>query len=243
MNKKPPILVFLLIAFVIGGCGFNINIDVERGSGNVITEERDVSNFDRLDLIGIGDVILTQGDREELRIEAEDNLIPLIKTEVRNGTLHIGLTRRSVIPTEPVRFYLTMRDIRGLKTSGVSNLNAGIIETDQLDVAISGTGNMDIDELTVDKLTISVSGAGNFSAEGSADSQTVILSGAGNYDGEDLESQEADVTISGFGKVTVWVTSRLDVRISGSGSVDYYGSPQLEQQITGLGEIRRLGDK
>lgn len=243
MNKKPLILVFLLMAFVIGGCGFNINIDVARGSGNVITEERDVSDFDRLNLTGIGEVILTQGDLEELRIEAEDNLIPLLKTEVRNGTLHIGFTRRSVIPTEPVRFYLTMRDIRGLNTSGVSSLNAGKIETDRLEVAISGTGNMDIDELTAEQLTIHVSGAGNFYAEGSADSQKVVLSGAGNYDGEDLESQEADITISGFGNVTVWATSRLDVSISGSGSVDYYGSPQIEQQISGLGEVRRLGDK
>ena len=62
MEKKALIVVFVLFAMMFGACGFNVNIGVDQGSGNVITETREVSDFDRLSLSGIGDVTLTQGN-------------------------------------------------------------------------------------------------------------------------------------------------------------------------------------
>lgn len=243
MDKKVLIPLFLLMAFVFGACGVNVNIDWERGSGNVITDTRDVSGFDRVNLSGIGDMVLEQGDSEQLEIEAEDNVIDHITTEVRDGTLYIGFDEDHIIPTETIRFNLTMRDIHGLETSGVSNIQTEKINTDELEIDLSGTGNINIDDLSAERLDIGVSGAGNFTAEGKVDEQKIKLSGAGNYDGEDLESQNTEVTISGLGKVTVWATERLDVTISGTGNVDYYGNPEVTQQISGLGQLDQQGEK
>jgi hypothetical protein len=71
----------------------------------------------------------------------------------------------------------------------------------------------------------------------------VTLSGAGNYHAEDLRSDSAEITISGLGKVTIWVTETLEVAVSGTGGVDYYGSPQVDQRISGLGRIQKVGEK
>lgn len=228
---------------MFGACGVNVNIDVDRGSGNVITETRDVSGFDRVILNGIGDVIVVQGDEESLEIEAEDNIIPDIETEVKNGVLTIGFERRNILPTEPVKFRVTMRDIHGLETRGFSNIEAGKIDTDRLDLGISGTGGVNIANLRADEVVINVSGAGNLNAAGEVKSQSITLSGAGNYDGDDLASQTAEVTISGLGRVVIWVTDRMNVTISGTGNVDYYGSPEIEQRISGIGHINHQGDK
>jgi hypothetical protein len=243
MNKKLLLLTFIISALVVGACGFNININVDEGSGNVITETRNVSGFDRVQFSGIGDVELVQGDREELVIEAEDNVLSRITTEVRGGTLYIGFDRRPIFPTKTVKFYLTMRDIRGLETTGVSNIQAENVVTDRLEIRISGTGNTNIYQLTTDRLNVNISGAGSFTAQGETQEQTINLSGAGNFNGFDLASQNANVTITGLGKVTLWVVDRLDVTISGAGEVDYYGSPQINQQISGLGNLKRLGNK
>ena len=243
MNKMLFVITFLFTALVIGACGININVDLEQGSGNVVTENRDVSNFDRLDLSGIGDVTLIQGDQEALKIEAEDNVIKHITTEVHDETLFISFDRKAIIPTKPVKFFVNMRTIHSLDTKGVTNLTSGSIHTDRLEISISGTGNNELDDLICDTLSINVSGAGNFQAAGKVNDQQVTLSGAGNYEGEDLQSKNADVTISGLGRVALWATDNLNVTISGTGGVDYYGTPHISQQISGVGKINHKGDK
>jgi hypothetical protein len=243
MNRRVWVPVFFLLAFIFGACGVNINLNVDRGSGNVITQTRSVGNFDKVVLNGIGDITVTQGNTESLQIEAEDNILPLIKTVVTNGTLDISFDKKAILPTKPVKFMLAMRNIHALQTNGVSNIHSEKINTNQLDIGISGTGNINIQDLTADQVTVNVSGAGNLTAVGKVSSQKVTLSGAGNYDGQDLQSKSADITISGLGKVTSWVTDNLSIIISGTGGVDYYGSPQVSQQISGLGRINHLGNK
>jgi hypothetical protein len=243
MNKLPILIVFLVLALVIGACGINVNLDVAKGSGNVVTETRDVSGFDKMILSGIGDVTLIQADQESLKIEAEDNVITHITTEVQNGTLHISYDRKTIVPTKPVKFTLTMKDIHSIESEGVSNVETEQINTDALTVSISGTGNIHIRNLKADQLTANISGAGNFTADGQVTGQSITMSGAGNFDGEDMQSSTTKVIISGLGRVVVWVTDTLDVTISGTGGVDYYGSPQINQQISGLGRLKQLGNK
>jgi hypothetical protein len=243
MNAKTMVVLFTLLALLTGACSFNMNLGVERGSGNVIMETRDVSGFSRLSLSGIGDVILTQGETESLEIEAEDNLIPYIKTEVRGNTLFISYERKSVVPTESITFHLSMEEIDGLETLGISNIRSDEVVTDRLDIGIRGTGNVSINQLEADTLTVNVSGAGNFDAEGEVDEQKIVLSGAGNYDGEDLQSSTTVVTISGIGRVNVWVTDKLDVTISGTGGVDYFGEPDITRNISGIGNLNHQGNK
>lgn len=243
MNTRILIPIFLIFAILFGACSINVDFDLDRGSGDVITETRQVSNFDRVELAGIGDVFIYQGDEESLEIEAEDNVMSHILTVVEDGTLKISFDRKAVVPTKTIRFNLTMRQIHGLETMGVSNIQADDIQTDELSLGISGTGNINIRDLQADSLRSTISGAGNLDVEGEVNEQTVRLTGAGNYDGEDLVSKKAEIVITGLGKVTAWVTESLDITISGTGGVDYYGSPQVSQQISGLGRLKHLGDK
>ena len=92
-------------------------------------------------------------------------------------------------------------------------------------------------------LDVVVSGAGDIELIGKVEVQNVLLSGFGRYQAFDLESQEADVTISGAGGADVWVTEKLAVTISGAGDVNYYGSPTVTPDISGLGRIQSQGEK
>ena len=90
MNTK-NLKVFGLLTIgllFITACG----LGTIQGSGDVITESRDVSGFDSVSLSGIGRVIITQGDDESLTIETDDNLMKYITSEVRDGTLELGDT-------------------------------------------------------------------------------------------------------------------------------------------------------
>jgi hypothetical protein len=69
MKRISLSILFVLVALLGVGCG-----PIIEGSGHITTEARQVSNFSQVELLGIGELNVTQGDKETLRIEAEDNL-------------------------------------------------------------------------------------------------------------------------------------------------------------------------
>jgi hypothetical protein len=219
-----------------------------RGSGEVITVEREVSDFDRVSLSGVGTLYISVGEEETLKIEAEDNLLPYIETFVQGQTLTIGFKdhglRAAFQPTEPIRYYLTVKNLAGLSLSGAGNIEVDEIATSELRIHTSGAGNIEIDKLTAKVLDMDVSGAGNCHIyKGQVADQTLRISGAGGYQAPDLHSQTARIDISGLGGARVWVEEDLDIEISGAGTVTYFGSPSISQDVSGAGSIRSLGVK
>ena len=99
------------------------------GSGKIATETRNVSGFTSVTLAGIGNVYLTQGPAELVRIEAEDNLIPYFDTSVLGSTLKIGIKDQymgiSLQPTRPVKFYVTLPKIEAVTLAGSGDIFAG----------------------------------------------------------------------------------------------------------------------
>lgn len=230
---------------------FNDNGDVfmgpsERGSGNVITETRDVSGFRAIEVSYPAEVFVTQGSQESLEIEAEDNLLPHLKTQVRNGTLEISYKRENgkhVNPTKTVKITITVKDLASVDFSSAGELTVEKLKTDNLDVSMSGAGNLVLDTVQVKGLGVNLSGAGSMTASGVADNLDLNISGFGDFKGGDLHGKVARVNISGAGSATVWVDEDLTAGISGAGSINYYGSASVSKQISGVGGVRHVGNK
>lgn len=214
------------------------------GSGNVIKEERDVSNFDQISLHGSGNLIIEQGDIESLRIEAEDNIIPTITTEVRNSELVISYKTRflsSRIPTKPINFYLTIKDIKAITLSGSGTIKSDGLRTEQVDIYISGSGKADLN-VNVKNINVRISGSGSVKVAGEAEKQEIRISGSGSYPASGLAIKECKIVISGSGNCAVRVSDKLDVRISGSGNVSYIGRPEISEDISGSGGIKNISE-
>ena len=119
MTKKSLYIAVLLgaVIMLISAC----DINVIRGTGDLITETREVSNFDSIELAGSGDVVVVQNGNETLSVETDDNVMRFVVTEVRNGTLHLGLESESSIsgisPSQLV-FTVGIADLEGLAVSG-----------------------------------------------------------------------------------------------------------------------------
>lgn len=192
------------------------------GSGNVVRESRDVRDFDTIVLGGSGAVFITQTGEESLTIEAEDNVVPLLTTEVNGRRLELG-TRYGVNLTmhAPIRYHITVKTLRGLIISGSGKVQATAIDTEALEATISGSGNIAL--------------------SGQAGRQELLISGSGAYEAGEFVSGSARVRVSGSGSATLNVREALDVRISGSGSVRYFGQPTVTKSISGSGSIRQQG--
>jgi hypothetical protein len=215
-----------------------------RGSDDVIEEGREVGDFTGVALAGIGDLTIEVGERESLRIEAEDNLMPYFETEVRNGMLEIGVRDGvNLDPTRPVRFYLTVEELDTIVLSGSGNIEAPDLEAKRFSVTISGSGEVKMGDLTANRLNVTISGSGNLDIAGDrVGEQDIIISGSGEYQAGDLSSESVEITISGSGNATIWATDSLNVGISGSGSVNYYGNPRTTFSASGSGKVKSLGN-
>jgi hypothetical protein len=248
MNKKILwfLPVFLLVSVAcsvsVNPQGFNSN--QVRGSGVVKTETRDVSNFSKVDLNGSGDLTITVGDKEALTIEAEDNILPLLTSEVRGDTLVLSMKPgSSVNPTRPIRYNLTVKNLTSASLLGSGSISGSGLSADSFSASLIGSGNINLEKANFKTLNANIAGSGNMAIDGTADSQTVTIPGSGEYRAQDLKSQSAHVTIAGSGTTTVWASQSLDANILGSGTIKYYDSPTVSQKITGSGTVQSLGSK
>jgi hypothetical protein len=209
--------VFAIVTLVTSACRLPNTV---AGSGNVVTESRPVSGVNSVSLSGVGELIIDQSGSESLTVEADDNFLPLITTEVRDGRLIIGF-KENVIPTRTtrLRFTLNVRELEGID--------------------LSGAGIVNVADLAGDVITINSSGAGTITTAGKVTNQRVNLSGAGSYDGANLDSENASVQLSGLGSAVVRASKTLDATISGAGSVEYIGSPTVNQHISGAGSVKQ----
>lgn len=194
--------------------------DTSNETGGVTSEARDVSGFNEVELKGVGNLSLEQTGSESLTVEAEEDVLPKIRTEVENKRLIISPERNtSINTTKPINYKLTVKDLNTLE--------------------VSGSGNVEAEDINTDELAVTIGGAGDVEIRGSADSQEVEISGSGEYKAGDLESKEATIDVRGSGLATVNVSDELEAEVSGSGSVEYIGDPMVQQEVSGAGEVRK----
>lgn len=222
MRRRSPIYLAgaLVMALSAVACDEDDLVDV-RGSGQVITESRDVSGFDEVVLSGFGEVVVEVTGTESLTIEAEDNIVPLLTSRVVSGRLELGAEQNAfqrLSPTRDVVFRISATHLVG--------------------IAVRGSGNVTVSGLEADSFSVSISGSGNVAPVGTCDALEVEISGSGNFDGEGLTARAGSVSVSGSGNAVVHATDELEVSVSGSGNVEYIGSPTLKQSISGSGEVK-----
>jgi hypothetical protein len=186
------------------------------------TETREVQGFSEVSLSGVGTLTIEPGDRESLIIEAEDNIISIIETEVVGDRLTISFRRPvTIVPTKSIRFNLTVVNLDAVDLSGAGSIVAYGIRTDRLNVTLSGAGSLTI--------------------AGEADHQDVKLSGVGGYNAEGLITNTATIDVSGAGTAKVQVLEYLEASVSGAGSVNYLGDPTVDSNVSGLGSVKQIG--
>ena len=216
------------------------------GSGNVVTETRDIGDFHAIDVGYPAQVTVTQGSSTSVKVEADDNFLPGLQTRIRNGTLEISYkpdNGERVNPSKTVKVTIVVKELDDVRIDGAGDVTVEGLEADKLQISVSGAGNVDLKDINVNKLSVDLSGAGNVVASGDADQFDLAISGLGSFKGQDLHTKTANIEMSGAGSAVVWVDDELDAQISGTGSIDYYGSPSVSKQVSGVGSISHMGDK
>lgn len=232
------VLITCLISTILAA-NVSCNISLVRGSGNVISEDRAVSGFSKVSVSGSGNLFLEQGDEESLTIEAEDNILPLIITEVSGNTLKIGFkTGTSISTIKSIEFHLKVKELDSISASGSGTINCSGLSTENLSIKTSGSRMADISNLKATSIDINSSGSGNITLAGTTDSQNIESSGSFKYFAEDLKSSSCVINSSGSCNLLVNVSDDLNIKASGSVKVTYIGTPTITQKTSGSATIK-----
>jgi hypothetical protein len=206
------------------------------------TENRPVGEFHAISLDGVGTVNFTQDDATTLSVEAEPEALPLITTEVRDGTLHIQtklLSVKAIHLKHPPVYSITSPNLDQVDLRGAGRALIGRLKSDQLVVSVDGAGDVRLTNQTLGACRIKIAGAGNIRAAGIATTQEIDITGTGNFSGDQFAGETVKVNIAGAGRAKVHATEDLAVDIGGVGSVTYVGEPRLRPNVQGLGRVKK----
>ncbi|HEX2908674.1 MAG TPA: head GIN domain-containing protein [Phototrophicaceae bacterium] len=212
-----------ILALIVGGGAFTLALFVanavfaEQGSGKIITETRQIGNFNTLALEGIGDLTIVQGTEQGLTIETDDNIVKHITTEVKGDTLFISYDNRPFRPSQSIRYTLRVKNFPKL--------------------LLKGDGKVTANSITTETLAINLEGRSEITLAGSANTQVITIKGDGKYQAQALKTQDARVSIEGLGTADIWAEKTLDIQLSGASKVTYYGTPRLTQKVQGMSTI------
>lgn len=214
MSRSHPIPVVALIA---GLSIVTLPARAVDGDGKLTSETRDLGPFHGFEVGGSFTIKWAPGEKHQIKITTDTNLIPLVQTTVVDGVLKITSTD-------------------DLSPSGELSLEITASVLDSVD--ISGAVNLEASGLTGPKLTVDASGAGSLVLAGKVDDLDAELSGAGSIDAGKLDTKRTAVDISGAGSARVHATEKLVADISGAGAVQYSGEPKtVEKDVSGAGSI------
>tara|TARA_B110001454_G_scaffold11928_1_gene10984 strand:- start:4 stop:660 length:657 start_codon:yes stop_codon:yes gene_type:complete len=207
--------VIIIIIFFIKN---NLTKNNIQGSGNIISESRELNNFTSIILLGSIDVNIKTSESNNCVVVADDNLIPYIKTEVVNNKLNISLNE---------------------SYSSEEKLVVNINTPNYDEVSLSGSGNINILDFKNNNLSLNISGSGNITGNGEVETLVVKINGSGNLMSKEIKSKSATITINGSGDAEVFASDSISAKINGSGNIEYFGNPEnVDSIINGSGDIK-----
>jgi hypothetical protein len=235
------------------------------GDGRLARDVRDVraiGNASAIDVSGPLEVNVRVGPAASLEVEADSNLLPMIRTEVVNGVLRMWI-EGSVRSANSLRITCTLASLTAASASGsgrltISELNGGPLNfsksgsgaanlsgrVSRLDVRHSGSGAINAGALRTHEANLALSGSGRMSlgpVQGSA--LTVNLHGSGSLQASGtVASLNARVQGSGGADLTALASEQADLAIDGSGDIAAHVTRALVAQSTGSGRITVYGN-
>jgi len=238
----------LIAAFLFAGAGYGFSKANVNGKANVSEiVDRHLSGFNAVHLAGPFDVYITQGSSESVKVEAPEDVMDKIITDVNDGVLKI-YTRHEYFNWgnwwgnhKKIVVYVTAKDLNDISISGSGDVffKEGIA-SNNLKLRISGSGDM-VGKVDVKTLESSISGSGDMKLSGSAENSAVRVVGSGDFTARNLVTVNSQVRVSGSGDAEINASEKVDASVVGSGDVRYTGAAKsVYSSKSGSGDISRF---
>lgn len=244
-----PILIFS--SFGLASCSVDLNskspvsnyLDRVDASNNTVTEMRKISSFEGIDVSSSINVTVSDGNYNgEISVEAPDNIMNRITTEVKNGVLIMKINGTVNLKNASIKIKFPHQKLRSFNLSGATNVT--VVPTqkvEKLAVDLSGASNLKLDVVS-NTISVDNSGASSMKISGNVQDLNISVSGASSFIGKDLKAANVNVDCSGASSTTVWAVNSLTADSSGASSVRYVDVNGLKTKVStsGMSSIKRI---
>lgn len=221
--KTINLIVVIGTAIILSACNFNFSTG-ERGNGHVVTEERSVSDFTEVKASAGMDVYLSEGDANKVVVEADENLLPLITTEVKDGKLNIT-TSGNIGFYKSKKVYVTYKELTDISaSSGAEIVGNSVIRSERLSLNSSSGAEIKL-EVFSRELSATCSSGADIEIKGKASSFNAQASSGSELDAQKLETINGIARASSGAKINLTVKENLETHVSSGADINYYGNP------------------
>jgi hypothetical protein len=185
-------------------------------------QARTVPAFTAISNSGPISISIEVGKAQSVTATGSDKFLALLKTDVVNGELEIGLNERNV------------------SSSSLGDPKIVITVPQLTKFTMAGAGAATITHYSGDSLSVDYAGAGTLKADGKVKTLKLQIAGVGSIDTKDLIAQDVTASVGGVGSVKVYASESLDADVGGVGSLKYYGNPRtVHKSAGGVGSISK----
>lgn len=218
------IIAIAILSLIMSSCNFNFGSGI-KGNRNVVTEERDAEESFTIVKASEGlDVYITQSETASIEVEADENVIALIATDINNGVLKIH-TEKNIGRCKAKKVHVSLPTIdKIISTSGADVYGTSTIVAETIEVKSNSGADIKL-EVEAENISCSTSSGADIKISGTADSLEASASSGSDIHAKDLVVKDCNASASSGADVTVNVTEKLVASSSSGGDVNYYGNP------------------
>lgn len=226
-RKESKMIKAIILSFLVSWITPSVgakdkNESAVKGSGNYVTETRKVEAYDAIELRIPANMRVSIGKPTPLTIEADDNIMSLIMTEVHKGRLIIS-AKRPFESKEGPNIEVTVAELKA--------------------VEVVGAGDMWVTKLDNESLSAAATGAADLHLSGKTKNLSVAVTGAADVFAYELQAQNASATLTGAADANLSVAESLNATLTGACDLNYRGNPKVTKMIIGTGDVTRTDAK
>ncbi|MEH6681734.1 MAG: head GIN domain-containing protein [Sediminicola sp.] len=240
MTTLAKITISLILALFLSSCGLDINFgDGKKGNGTVATETRTVTeDFTAVTASEGLDVFVVQGKTLGIEVEADENIIDLIGTDIKNGRLTIHAIENIGKATKTVR--VTLPEITALESSsGADLIVENAIEADKIDLDATSGADLEV-ELSANEINASASSGADITVSGKVNVLFADASSGADISAKELLSKICHAEASSGADISVNISESLTADASSGGDISYIGEGNVQKNKSSSGSVHKL---
>lgn len=207
------------------------------GTGPLVDDERMLTAFTEIDNETAADLTITRGQTQRVTVNAQADVQPILRTEVKGGRLTIA-SDKNFDGNAGTNIVITVPELERFVNDGSGNASIAGFDGGKLEIETGGSGDLEVRESEYGDVQLAVDGSGDVRLGGRGGDLDVEIDGSGDLDAYDWSADDVKVRSKGSGDVRVRADDKLEVKLSGSGNVYYRGNPNLQLDDDGSGEVR-----
>ncbi|MEK6155511.1 head GIN domain-containing protein [Flavobacteriaceae bacterium 3-367] len=239
MTTLARITIAFLLALILSSCAFDINFgEGKKGNGVVAQETREVTEEFTVVSASEGlDVYVTQAKEFSIEVEADENVIDLIGTDIKNGKLRIHAIENIGRATKNI--YVSLPEVTALESSsGADLIVKNMIETEKINLDASSGSDLEV-TLSADIVNADASSGADIKLSGQTNIFMADASSGSDIKARELLAKECDANASSGADITVNVSKSLTADASSGADISYTGDATVQKRKSASGSVHK----